>query len=189
MRIFSDEIYRGLEYDESTQLQSLGDLSEGSITLGGASKSLGLPGLRFGWLVIKDRTSYKKLLHLKSYTSMCSTQPGDYLELMAIRASKKLIAKNLIIIKENLSVSEQFFEKWRDHFLWLRPSAGSVCVFKVNERSAEAFCIDMADRFGIVLLPTRFMGQEDQFVRIGLGRTNFKRGMDAFDSALNELYK
>ena len=188
IRIYSDEIYRGLEYDPAERLTSMVDLVEGSVALGGASKGLGLPGLRFGWLVTKDPALYKELLNLKTYTSMCSTQASEYLGRMAIRAIPQLIEKNLNIVKQNLLIAERFFEKWNRHFTWLRPVAGSVSLMKIKEESAEKFCHEMATRFGVVLLPVKFMGSEDQYARLGFGRINFQIGMDAFEKALLEIY-
>jgi aspartate/methionine/tyrosine aminotransferase len=182
--IFSDEIYRGLEYGEN-RIPSLLDLDNKAIVLSGASKSLGLPGLRFGWLATKNATAYKKLHDFKIYTSMCSTQAGEYLGLMALRAAPQLVKKNLAIIKQNLLIAEKFFAKWNDRFAWLKPMAGSVSLMKLKQGSAEAFCLEMADHHGIVLLPAKFMGYEDSFARLGFGRTNFQLGLEAFDKALS----
>lgn len=187
MRIFADEIYRGLEYRASDRLPSVADISERAIILSGASKSLGLPGLRFGWLATKDAAVYHDLYNLKSYTSMCATQAGEYLGKMAIRAAPALIEKNLEIVKQNLLVAETFFKKWQIKFDWLKPMAGSVSTIKINAPSAEKFCYDMADKFGVVLLPTRFMGFGDQYARVGFGRTNFKVSLDVFDKALAKI--
>ncbi len=188
VRIFSDEIYRGLEYELDLRIQSLADMSDRSITMSGASKGLGLPGLRFGWLVVKEPSLYNELLNLKSYTSMCSPQTLEYLGVMAIRAAPKLIEKNLKIIKENIAVAEPFFEKWKKQLEWLKPIAGSVSAVRVNEPSAEQFCHTLASQFGVVLLPIKYMGYEDHYIRIGLGRTDFKNNLDVFDGALESLY-
>lgn len=185
IRIFTDEIYRGLQHD-GKELPSVADLMEDAIVLGGASKSLGLPGLRFGWLVTKDPYAYKALLNYKTYTSMCSTQAGEYLGRMALRAASQLLEKNRLIVRQNLLVAERFFAKWKDRFQWLRPLGGSVSLMKLNEESAERFCHELADRFGVVLLPARFMGYQDKYARLGFGRTTFESGMNAFDAALRK---
>jgi hypothetical protein len=53
--LFSDEVYRGLERDPSRTLPPAADLSERALSLNVTSKSLGLPGLRIGWLTCRDR--------------------------------------------------------------------------------------------------------------------------------------
>lgn len=188
IQVFADEIYRGLEYGDS-RIPSVVDLNDKVIVLGGASKSLGLPGLRFGWLVTKEVAAYKAIYDLKCYTSMCSTQTGEYLGRMAIRAAPKLLKRNVEIVKHNLTVAEKFFEKWHDRLHWIKPMAGSVSLMKLDRGSAESFCRQMADRFGVVLLPAKFMGCEDQYARLGFGRVNFPEGMAVFDRALKEVYR
>ena len=50
--LFSDEVYRGLEHEESARLPAACDLYERALSLNTVSKSYGLPGLRIGWLAL-----------------------------------------------------------------------------------------------------------------------------------------
>ena len=52
--LFSDEMYRGLEYDVGDRLPPGCELGERVLTLSGLSKTYGLPGLRCGWLAVRD---------------------------------------------------------------------------------------------------------------------------------------
>ena len=55
--VFSDEMYRLLEYDAETRLPPVADLYERGISLSGLSKSFALPGLRIGWLAMRTAES------------------------------------------------------------------------------------------------------------------------------------
>ena len=57
LHVFSDEMYRLLEYDAETRLPPVADLYERGISLSGLSKSFALPGLRIGWLAMRDAGS------------------------------------------------------------------------------------------------------------------------------------
>ncbi|MBX3749739.1 MAG: pyridoxal phosphate-dependent aminotransferase [Opitutaceae bacterium] len=184
--LFSDEMYRGLEYPPATTLPSVADLDETAIVLSGASKSLGLPGLRLGWLIIKDRRRYRDIMNTKVYTSMCSPQASEYLGTMAIKAAPQLVAKNLAIIRENLRVAAPFFHKWREHLRWIPPQAGSVSVIEMRHGSADALCHELATKHGIVLLPSRFMGCQGEYFRLGLGRRDFRECLAVFDDVLTK---
>lgn len=188
VRIFCDEIYRGLLIAPGLSESSLADLSSNAITMSGASKGLGLPGLRLGWLTIKDPALYNEVMNYKTYTSMCSSQTLEYLGPMAVRAAPKLINKNLRIIRENMILAETFFAKWQSHLTWIKPLGSSVSVFKVNAASAELFCNQLADRHGIVLLPIKYMGYEDQYVRMGFGRKNFQTCLEVLDHSLETVF-
>jgi aspartate/methionine/tyrosine aminotransferase len=50
--LFSDEVYRFLEYNEKDRLPAGCDIYERGVSLGVMSKSFGLPGLRIGWIVV-----------------------------------------------------------------------------------------------------------------------------------------
>lgn len=182
--LFSDEMYRGLEYVPSDALPSVADLDEIAITLQGASKSFGLPGLRLGWLTIKDPSRYRDILNTKAYTSMCSTQASEYLGVMAVKAAAGLLSKNLEIIGSNMELAARFFRKWETRLRWLPPRAGTVSLVEVLDGSADAFCHRLATEHGIVLLPSRFMGCPGEYVRIGLGRKNFGECLAEFDRVL-----
>lgn len=184
VQIFSDEIYYGLELSPDHRFTSIADQTPKCITMSGASKGLGLPGLRFGWLVIKDPKLYDQILSLKTYTSMCSHQANEYLGMMAIRAAPQLLEKNLMIINTNLKLAEEFFKKHETKFTWLRPFGGSISVFKIEEGSAEKFCHELATKYGVVLLPILHMGYEDKFIRMGFGRKTFADSLAVFEKAM-----
>lgn len=47
--LFSDEVYRFLEYDQSDRRPAACDIYENAVSLGVMSKAFGLAGLRIGW--------------------------------------------------------------------------------------------------------------------------------------------
>ena len=55
--LFSDEVYRGLEYDQALRLPAAVDLYERAISLGVMSKTFALAGLRIGWIATRDAES------------------------------------------------------------------------------------------------------------------------------------
>jgi len=68
-------MYRGLEYDPVARLPSGCDVYERAVTLGGLSKTYGLPGLRTGWLALQDRSLKDAILGWKDYTTICASYP------------------------------------------------------------------------------------------------------------------
>lgn len=57
IRLFSDQVYRGIELDPARTLPQAADLSPTALSLNVMSKAYGLPGLRIGWRVPRPRAA------------------------------------------------------------------------------------------------------------------------------------
>lgn len=185
--LFCDEMYRGLELGNSPTLPAAADLYERAVILAGLSKVHGLPGLRSGWLIIKDKTVRDSLINWKHYTTICPPAPSEFLALAALQAQDKLIARNRAIIAQNLSLAEPFFQRWAKLFTWRRPLAGSVALVEVAVPSATAYCYQLVHEAGILLLPGPFLGSPDRFVRFGTGRVNFPANLARYEQHLRTV--
>jgi aspartate/methionine/tyrosine aminotransferase len=182
--LFSDEMYRGLEYDSSARLASACDLYERAITLGGLSKTYGLPGLRTGWLALQDRPLRDRILGWKDYTTICASAPSEALAEIALQVGDLLAQRSLGIIEDNLALAEPFFARWRDVFRWNRPQAGSVALVGLRDGSADHFCQRLVSEQGVILLPSTSLGFGDGYVRFGFGRTSFGAALEQLDRYL-----
>lgn len=182
--LFCDEMYRGLEFGERSQLPSATKLYERSIVLSGLSKTYGLPGLRCGWLVIRDAALRDELMNWKMYTSICAPAPVELLAQAALRASEQIISRNTAIIRDNLALAEPFFARWSHLFTWRSPLAGSVALVESTRGATTEYCHAVAKQAGVVLLPSAFLGGSDSFIRFGFGRKNFSESLQAFEAYL-----
>jgi aspartate/methionine/tyrosine aminotransferase len=184
--LFSDEMYRGLEYDPAQRLTSGCDLSERTITLAGLSKTYGLPGLRNGWLVVRDREMRERILGWKDYTTICAPAPSEYLAEIALQVADSLAERSRHLVLENLSLADPFFERWQDLFRWNRPRAGSVALVGVRGISATEFSQRLVTGPGVLLLPGTALGADDHHLRFGFGRRSFPTALDRLDQYLHK---
>lgn len=183
--LFSDEMYRGLEYDPATRLPSGCDEYERAITLGGLSKSYGLPGLRSGWLALHDRDLAQQLMGWKDYTTICSSAPSEVLAHIALTVGEELMARCRAIVTGNLARAEPFFARWQHLFDWQRPRAGSVALVGLKGNSAPEFCARLVSEQGVLLLPSTGLGIGDRHVRFGFGRRSFVQSLTQLDAYLD----
>ena len=174
LHVFSDEMYRLLEYDGGIRLPSVADIYERGISLSGLSKSFALPGLRIGWLTTQDQDFLARCVAFHDYTTICNSAPAEILGIMALRAKDRIITRNLAIIRGNRAVMEQFCTRYADLFTWLPPRAGSVAFPQLRgARPVGEFCRDVLEKRDVMILPGDVFDHGGNHFRVGLGRTNF----------------
>lgn len=185
--VFSDEMYRLLEYDIIDRLPSVSDIYENSVSLFGLSKSFALPGLRVGWLTTKNKEFIQKIISFKDYTTICPPAPSEILALIALQNKDQILARNLTIIKENLNILENFALK-NQHFIKLqKPKAGTICFPELLlEEPVEEFCERLVNQTGIMLLPATVYNYHRPCVRIGFGRRDMPKILELLEKTIPE---
>ncbi|MBB6474607.1 aminotransferase class I/II-fold pyridoxal phosphate-dependent enzyme [Sphaerisporangium rubeum] len=190
VRLVSDEVYRGLESDRERMLPQAADLSPTAVSINVMSKSYGMPGLRVGWVASHDHALLETLERHKHYTSICGAVPSEFLAAVALGAGERIQARNRKIIAGNLPVFAGFFASHEDLFEWSPPEGGCVAFPRyLGTDGVEAFCRDLVETAGVVLLPASIYASTlaavpaDRF-RIGVGRRDPGPALAAFDRFL-----
>ncbi|MGC9322493.1 MAG: aminotransferase class I/II-fold pyridoxal phosphate-dependent enzyme, partial [Kosmotogaceae bacterium] len=125
--VFSDEVYRGLEIDQSIEKQkSFADISDNSLALGVMSKSYGLAGLRIGWVVSHNKSVLKSMTRFKHYTTICNSAPSEYLAWKALCVGDQILKRNRAIVVKNWDRATLFFKKHSSLFSVSVPKAGPI---------------------------------------------------------------
>jgi aspartate/methionine/tyrosine aminotransferase len=180
--LFSDEMYRFLEYDERERLEPAASVAGRGVSLSGLSKSFGLPGLRIGWLASRDKKLVGSISSLRDYTTLCSSAPSEVLAIGALRAKDRILARNRGIVLKNLKIAGEFFERHGDIFTWFRPQAGTVSLARLDRHVPVAdFCEDLFRRRGVMLLPGRVFDLAGNYFRVGIGRTGMEEGLGVLE--------
>jgi aspartate/methionine/tyrosine aminotransferase len=184
--LLCDEMYRGLEQNPADRRPSAADGYERAIVLSGLSKTHGLPGLRVGWLIVRDAATRAALINWKHYTTICPPAPSERLALAALRAHTPLVDRSRGIIAANLQLAEAFFARHAARFDWRPPQAGSVALVGLRGvASATAYCHELAREVGVLLLPGPYLGAGDDCVRFGFGRLGFGAALGQYDRYLS----
>jgi aspartate/methionine/tyrosine aminotransferase len=183
--LFSDEVYRLIEQDPAKRLAPAVSAYEKGISLGGLSKSFGLPGLRMGWLACGDPTVMQTIRHVKTYLSICATAPSEILACIALKAAAKILARNRQIAETNLVLIRALFNDHDDLFDWREPDGGVVAFPRyLGADGVQNFCERLIHDHGVLLMPSTIFHSElteiprDHF-RIGFGRQDFAAGLSA----------
>ena len=182
--LFSDEVYRYLEIDETARLPAAVDLGQRTLSLGVMSKTFALAGLRVGWIATHDRELLDRMNRLKDYTTICGSAPSEILALMALRARNHVIARSRDIIARNLPLLDAFFGRHETRFSWVRPRAGSVGFPRLCTNAPGAvdnFCARLVEREGVLLLPGSQFDHPGNHFRIGFGRADMPQALEKLE--------
>ncbi len=185
--IFSDEAYRGLEYDGSMRLPAICDAYENGISLGLLSKGYGLPGLRIAWLATGNRELLEKIALFKDYTTICNSAPSEFLARIAVQNSHQLLQRSRGIIHQNLALVSDLLERHRDVFDWFAPLAGPITYPSLRgEGSVDDFCDQVLREAGVLLLPGTVFSAFSRNLRLGFGRADTAVALNRFDAFLSK---
>ena len=182
--LFCDEVYRELEHEPGDRLPAASDLYERALSLGSMSKAYGLPGLRLGWLASRDRAALTRIVDVKHYTTICSSAPSELLSALALRHHSALAERNRGIVRYNLPLLDDFFDRRADSFSWVRPTASPIGFPRLlGGDDANSFCARLVADTGVLLLPGDVY-DEPGHVRLGYGRLNMPEALQRLDAWL-----
>ena len=186
--LFSDEVYRYAEHEPRYRLPSASDCYEKGISLGVMSKSLGLAGLRIGWLASADKQLLRKAASFKNYLTICNSAPSELLALIALRAREQILAKNLAVINNNLDLLDKFFARFNHRFVWKRPIAGTTAFVELRHAlGIEQFTQQLLASEGVLILPGLVYDYPGDFFRIGFARANMPEVLLRFERFVGTL--
>jgi aspartate/methionine/tyrosine aminotransferase len=184
--LLADEMYRFLELDRQAPLPAGCELYERGVSLGGLSKSFGLPGLRMGWIATRDREVLAGMAQLKDYTTICSSAPSEILALIALGARRQIVGDQKARLQRNLRALQELLESpggrhWRVNL----PAGGSLCFARLpGLEDTASFCQEVIRETGILLVPGELFEYGHQYIRIGFGREDFPAVLGRFTEFL-----
>ncbi|MHA1983497.1 MAG: aminotransferase class I/II-fold pyridoxal phosphate-dependent enzyme [Candidatus Hodarchaeales archaeon] len=185
--LFSDEVYRFSEYKEEDRLKPICDIYDKGLSLGVLSKPFGLPGLRIGWIVTKNKEFFDKIKSFKDYTTICNSAPSEFLAKIAIKHRNSIIGRNMSLILNNLALLNSFLNKYQELFEWVEPKAGNIGFIKIKfSDNVETFTDDLIKKKGVLLLPSTVYGYGTKYFRIGFGRKDFNKAMTLLEEYVEE---
>lgn len=184
--LFADEVYKGLEPEDAAAPWCC-EIYERAVSVGVMSKAYGLPGLRIGWVASPDAGLIAKMSRFKNYQSICCAVPSEALALLALRHGPAILARNRAIIRENLRISDAFFNRHADLFVYNRPQSGPIAFHKIRiGEPIGKFCETLAAEAGVLLLPGSVYEVEEPYFRMGYGRRSFGENLARFEAWLTD---
>jgi len=182
--LLSDEIYSGLPVN-GAEPPNLACRFERAVSLHGLSKTCGLPGLRLGWLAMRDKNTLEAVRKAKNLFNCYLPQPIEYLAALALRHEQELLERNNAILEISLAAANSFFKRHDNLFAWAPPQAGVVAFPRwLGPGGTKVLSDRLLREASLSLAPSLCFDAGDSHFRLGLCRRNFPEALDCFDTFL-----
>ncbi len=188
--LHADEIYRGSELS-GTDTPSVRELGTHTLATGGLSKTMGLPGLRIGWVVAEPDVIHK-CWHHKDYTSITSSTLCQAIATYVLEPTtrKRICDRSRTVLGRNITIFQDWMDRYPGVFSWLPPKAGGMGFVKYDLpmgsselsdelRINESVFVVAGDCFGF-----------DKYLRfaIGMESDHFAAGLERVSEGLARLF-
>lgn len=187
-----DETYRYLTFKDPGRVKA--GLHEKVITVASVSKAFGLPGIRIGWIICRDKKLMEKFLAAKEQMVICNSVIDEEIAWQAFKDREKF----LLPVKKHVEENFKEIENWLgDHkFLeWIRPEGGVVCFPRIRKEAnidVSRFYRLLNEEFKTWVGPGHWFGMPDEYMRIGFGypaKDELVKGFKNIDHALGRSVK
>lgn len=183
-----DETYRDIPFGQKKPLAA--SLSDKVISVSSVSKAYGLPGIRIGWIVCKNKKLMIDFLAAKEQIQICNSVVDEEI------AYQFMLRRNVFlpIIKNHLNVNFNILKDWlqsQSDFEYVLPEAGCVCFPKANDDvNIERFYKILNEKYGTYVGNGHWFEMDKHFMRIGFGwctKEELKGGLENITATINEI--
>jgi aspartate/methionine/tyrosine aminotransferase len=188
-RLLIDETYREMTF--GGPLPVAATLSDRVISVSSLSKADGLPGIRVGWLITRDRAMYETFLAAKEQILITNSVVDEAIAEVALARRPERLPRILAGIDAAVATVRSWMAA-QDAFEWVEPAGGVVGFPRFNERvdvDIDAFYRILLDDHGTVVGPGHWFDQPRRHFRLGFGWPapgDLERGLAALSASAAE---
>jgi aspartate/methionine/tyrosine aminotransferase len=168
-RLLVDETYREMTFDGF--LPSAATLSPRAISVSSLSKTYGIPGIRTGWLICRDRGLMQTFLGAKEQIGICGSVVDEEIAYQAL--SRRHVW--LPLVRSRIAHAFAVTRDWmagEGLLEWVEPKGGVVCFPRVKPDvplDVDAFYRVLTEDFATYVGPGHWFEQSRRHFRLGFG--------------------
>ena len=181
-----DETYRDMVFGE--QLPLAATLSSRVISVSSLSKTYGLPGLRVGWIICRDRELMTRFLAAKEQIHICGPLLDEEIAFRYWQCRHEHLPRIRADIRQKFESVKAWMRQQGD-FEWIEPAGGCVCFPRLRRPEAgdiERFYRVLLQEYGTYVGPGHWFEMPRHYMRVGFGwpsRTSLAEGLTALGRA------
>jgi aspartate/methionine/tyrosine aminotransferase len=191
-RLLVDETYREMTFEG--MLPVAATLSERVLSVSSLSKTYGLPGIRVGWLVTRDRGLFGSLLAAKEQILISGSLVDETIALRALELRPAWLPEIRARIAEAFAMTSAWIAG-NPRFEWVPPAGGVVGFPRIRPSVAAGLDVDrfyevLFEGHGTIVGPGHWFEQPKTSFRLGYGwptLDELRGGLAALDAALDEV--
>lgn len=188
-RLLLDETYREMTFGEPLPVAA--GLSPSVISVSSLSKTYGLPGIRIGWLVTRDRGIRDRFLAAKEQILISGSLVDETIALEALRRRPAWLPAIRARIDESFGIAAAWLDG-HPRLEWVPPRGGVVGFPRIRRSVAASTDVDafyriLFEEHGTIVGPGHWFEQPRTHFRLGYGwpaRADLVEGLAAIDAAL-----
>ncbi|HMG90348.1 MAG TPA: pyridoxal phosphate-dependent aminotransferase [Chryseolinea sp.] len=189
--LMMDETYREMCFVEKLPIAAT--LSDKVISIASMSKSFGLPGIRIGWMLCRNRQLMETFLAAKEQICITNSVVDEEIAYQYLSRKMELFEPVQSTILKNFKTLKDFMNK-QNVLEWIEPKGGCVCFPRIRKN------VDVdIDRFHDILLNKyrtyvgkgHWFEEDGRYLRIGYSwdkPEKLQKGLDNILKAIEEAW-
>lgn len=190
IHLLVDETYRDLNFKKL--LPYAASLNKYVISVSSVSKAYGLPGLRLGWLITKDKDLMEQFLAAKEQIFISNSVLDEEVALQFLLKRQEHFTTMREVVQKKFLILEQWIAN-ETRLEWVKPSGGVVCFPHIRATmkiDTEKFYSVLMNKYATMVGPGHWFDMPDNFMRIGYGWPTLEEletGLHNISKVLNEI--
>jgi len=186
-RLLVDETYREMTFGEPLPVAAT--LSDCAISVSSLSKTYGIPGIRSGWLVCRDRGLMATFLAAKEQIGICGSVVDEEIAARAFAQRDTWLPQINAFIRRRFEVVSSWMAG-EELMEWVEPRGGCVCFPRIKPDvpvDVDEFYRALNDRHGAYVGPGHWFEQSRRHMRVGYAwplADELEGGLAAISSSL-----
>lgn len=164
-----DETYRDMVFGEKLPIAC--EYSRRVISVSSLSKTYGLPGIRMGWIICRDKGLMEGFLAAKEQIHICGSVLDEEVAYRYLQHKDNYLGSIKKDIREKFQLTKKWMEK-QDGFEWVEPGGGVVCFPRIKQPrlvDINKFYELLLHRYGTYVGPGHWFEMPLHNMRVGYG--------------------
>ncbi|GGB08723.1 pyridoxal phosphate-dependent aminotransferase [Puia dinghuensis] len=189
LHILVDETYRDMVF--GPQLPLAAEYSPKMISISSLSKTYGLPGLRTGWIICRDRRLLETFLAAKEQMHICGPVIDEELAYRYLLQKDRHFPRISADIKAKFEVVKDWMQQQGD-WEWIEPRGGCVCFPRLKDpqrTDLDNFYRILLEKYGTYVGAGHWFEMPRHYIRLGFGwptKDQLQEGLSALSKAVEE---